>query len=211
MNFCGVRFVSNLNISAVLRAFFSCGTFEVPCFFEKMSGGNNLAEDRTVTCRFCLEEEHLSPGEKVLKSEWVRPCACKGTVEFVHQKCLLCWYTNDKKDFCSICKVPYSMKKVLKPLREWKWRDLFLVFGFFLICLLLIYVFYCVSFRLLGSDFLHELLYFLSIVWGLVWLMVDLPVGAFVIYMCVSCIEVIDEMFLNNRLKTSFVFLDFSQ
>jgi hypothetical protein len=56
-------------------------------------------------CRFCLENTSLRD------NELIAPCRCKGSVEFVHKKCLLKWYSLAPlaiADICQLCRVPYN-------------------------------------------------------------------------------------------------------
>lgn len=62
----------------------------------------------TIVCRFCLESKVTK------KNPLIEPCDCKGSIQFVHEKCLLRWrridpYRNAEK--CLICLVPYRLLK----------------------------------------------------------------------------------------------------
>lgn len=53
-------------------------------------------------CRFCLETDILG--------NLISPCLCKGTFEYVHNECLLKWYSHspDKALKCNVCLEEYE-------------------------------------------------------------------------------------------------------
>jgi hypothetical protein len=53
-------------------------------------------------CRFCLETDSLG--------NLISPCSCKGTFQYVHNECLLKWYSHasDKALKCSVCQEEYE-------------------------------------------------------------------------------------------------------
>lgn len=56
-------------------------------------------------CRFCLEDTNLRG------NELIAPCRCKGSVKFVHKRCLLKWHSLAPlaiADLCQMCRVPYN-------------------------------------------------------------------------------------------------------
>jgi len=55
------------------------------------------------TCRICSDDT-CSYGDK-----WIRPCHCKGSVEWVHLLCLKQWFTHSNKMSCEICTCPYKL------------------------------------------------------------------------------------------------------
>ena len=62
-------------------------------------------------CRFCLDdtETDLNP--------LIEPCICKGTVRYVHQRCLYHWAIRDpvqNGQRCSICLTPFNTPFVIK-------------------------------------------------------------------------------------------------
>jgi E3 ubiquitin-protein ligase DOA10 len=61
-------------------------------------------------CRFCLESETNST------DEMIEPCACRGSVQYVHQLCLTKWARMDPENNatnCSICKFPFTIHLVI--------------------------------------------------------------------------------------------------
>ena len=66
--------------------------------------------DKIEKCRICLEDES--------KGELIAPCACDGTIKYVHSECLNRWRFNDINIFsrtnCEICKKPYLIKRQYK-------------------------------------------------------------------------------------------------
>jgi RING-variant domain len=57
-------------------------------------------------CRFCLEDTDTG------KNPLIEPCACRGSVQFVHLLCLRRWalLEPDENAYnCSICKEPFQM------------------------------------------------------------------------------------------------------
>lgn len=65
-----------------------------------------------IQCRFCLEAEDHDD------DPLLSPCECKGSVEFVHWKCLKRWVLMEtsvaNRDICSICKTPFASWAVPK-------------------------------------------------------------------------------------------------
>ena len=56
------------------------------------------------TCRICMEEEPID------SPSMVAPCACSGSVRYVHRRCLAVWIsTNPAKNLrgCSTCSSPW--------------------------------------------------------------------------------------------------------
>jgi hypothetical protein len=53
-------------------------------------------------CRFCLETDTLG--------NLISPCLCKGTFQYVHNECLLKWYSHnsDKGLQCGVCLEEYE-------------------------------------------------------------------------------------------------------
>ncbi len=60
----------------------------------------------TLVCRFCLDS-------KITKmNPLLEPCDCKGSIQFVHEKCLTRWRRIDPSRngaMCLICLVPYRL------------------------------------------------------------------------------------------------------
>jgi hypothetical protein len=57
-------------------------------------------------CRICLLSQNQSD---ILH----KPCKCKGSMSFVHQKCLVRWLTQENKRTCDICMGPFQMQEEL--------------------------------------------------------------------------------------------------
>ena len=53
-----------------------------------------------MNCRFCLEAGH--------ESEFLSPCACDGSMKYVHTECLSKWIATSKSDRCNVCKSKYD-------------------------------------------------------------------------------------------------------
>ena len=63
-------------------------------------------------CRICLETSNTS------EEEMIKPCACKGSAESVHRKCIDKWVSSrivdsmrPLKQKCEICKVAFEIEK----------------------------------------------------------------------------------------------------
>lgn len=52
------------------------------------------------TCRYCLEEA----------KDLITPCSCKGSLRYVHKKCLMEWFQTKKELQCELCKTDFSLK-----------------------------------------------------------------------------------------------------
>ena len=50
-----------------------------------------MVEDRDV-CRFCHEGDHL-----------IAPCHCKGSVKYLHLKCMEKWLESRETNVCELC------------------------------------------------------------------------------------------------------------
>jgi hypothetical protein len=64
-----------------------------------------MAQDTRV-CRFCLESKETK------KNPLLEPCECKGSIQFVHERCLTRWRRMDplrNADICLICLTPYFL------------------------------------------------------------------------------------------------------
>ena len=52
-----------------------------------------------MACRICFESE----------GTLCAPCKCKGSIEYIHEECLLTWIRgNDERSNCELCKEPYA-------------------------------------------------------------------------------------------------------
>ncbi|KAF1875002.1 hypothetical protein Lal_00007618 [Lupinus albus] len=62
-------------------------------------------EDEEDVCRICR-----NPGEADNPLRY--PCACSGSIKFVHQDCLLQWLNHSNARQCEVCKHPFSFSPV---------------------------------------------------------------------------------------------------
>lgn len=62
--------------------------------------------DNKPLCKYCQDSEDLS--------ELITPCACKGSVGFVHRRCLDQWREKNAQAYhrCDICKTAYQFEQV---------------------------------------------------------------------------------------------------
>ncbi|VDN35921.1 unnamed protein product [Gongylonema pulchrum] len=50
----------------------------------------------------------------------ISPCECRGSVEFVHERCLQHWFEVMHTRRCQICKTEYELEdRGMKPYTEW--------------------------------------------------------------------------------------------
>lgn len=55
--------------------------------------------DEEVRCKFCWDTG--------LTQTFLSPCACTGSMKFVHKECLKAWlYQKEKVQNCEVCKTP---------------------------------------------------------------------------------------------------------
>lgn len=60
----------------------------------------------TVVCRFCLESRDTK------KNPLIEPCACRGSIRYVHSFCLSRWRRIDPNrngEICLLCMTPYTI------------------------------------------------------------------------------------------------------
>ncbi|OVA15638.1 zinc finger protein [Macleaya cordata] len=62
-------------------------------------------EDEEDVCRICR-----NPGDSENPLRY--PCACSGSIKFVHQDCLLQWLNHSNARQCEVCKHPFSFSPV---------------------------------------------------------------------------------------------------
>ncbi|CAK7329906.1 unnamed protein product [Dovyalis caffra] len=62
-------------------------------------------EEEEDVCRICR-----NPGEAENPLRY--PCACSGSIKFVHQDCLLQWLNHSNARHCEVCKHPFSFSPV---------------------------------------------------------------------------------------------------
>ena len=57
-----------------------------------------------MTCRICYEDE---PTDKLISV-----CACSGTLEFVHEECIIQWIRTSHRSTCEICHERYNISPI---------------------------------------------------------------------------------------------------
>lgn len=62
------------------------------------------SENTENICRICYENNKND-------SDMISPCKCKGTMKWVHSRCLEKWLKISNKKKCGSCKYTYKMKK----------------------------------------------------------------------------------------------------
>jgi E3 ubiquitin-protein ligase MARCH6 len=62
-------------------------------------------EDNHPTCRICRSEG--TPEEPLF-----HPCKCSGSIQYVHQECLMEWLSHSHKKHCELCKTPFRFTKL---------------------------------------------------------------------------------------------------
>ncbi|CAM6094443.1 unnamed protein product [Calypogeia fissa] len=74
---------------------------------EKASKGasGHLADDEEDVCRICR-----TPGDD--ESPLYYPCACSGSIKYVHQDCLLQWLNHSNARQCEVCKHAFAFSPV---------------------------------------------------------------------------------------------------
>jgi len=68
------------------------------------------SSDNEATCRICSLSRSESAGLRMIK-----PCKCKGTLEYVHIDCLNQWRATSTNAFyeCQVCKYKYELRRTL--------------------------------------------------------------------------------------------------
>lgn len=61
--------------------------------------------DSHPTCRICRSEG--TPEEPLF-----HPCKCSGSIQYVHQECLMEWLSHSNKKHCELCKTPFRFTKL---------------------------------------------------------------------------------------------------
>ncbi len=64
-------------------------------------------------CRICQQ----SNNEKSL----ISPCDCRGSIKYVHIKCLKVWMQTTKEEFCGLCRTRYDIYHFKKGKSFWKY------------------------------------------------------------------------------------------
>ena len=57
------------------------------------------------TCRICRSEGTLD-------EPLFHPCKCSGSIQYVHQECLMEWLSHSQKKHCELCKTPFRFTKL---------------------------------------------------------------------------------------------------
>ena len=76
----------------------------------------SLASIPVDVCRICHCE--AEPGSAPL----ISPCACSGTLRYVHQSCLQQWIKSANTKSCELCKLNFHMTTTVKPFRKVGYR-----------------------------------------------------------------------------------------
>uniref|UniRef100_H2Y4C4 RING-type E3 ubiquitin transferase n=1 Tax=Ciona savignyi TaxID=51511 RepID=H2Y4C4_CIOSA len=64
-------------------------------------------------CRICQECCSGDPG-------LIAPCRCKGSIGFVHERCLVEWLSKSGKSTCEICCTSYVLRASTAGWRQWR-------------------------------------------------------------------------------------------
>lgn len=62
----------------------------------------------TDICRVCRLE--VMPGQSLF-----HPCLCKGSIKYIHQKCLVQWMHYSGKEYCVLCGYWFLFKPIYAP------------------------------------------------------------------------------------------------
>ena len=76
---------------------------------------SQYSNNQDYCCRICF-------GEIGNTEKYVKPCLCKGSLNFVHEECLLVWIKTSNSKVCNICGYPFNIKYRLKRFKEWKFE-----------------------------------------------------------------------------------------
>ncbi len=77
---------------------------------DKESDESSVGCRTSVSCRICQQSS----------GKLLQPCACKGSVGFIHNSCLNTWLDTKGEDVCELCETKYTIEGTcFKPLREW--------------------------------------------------------------------------------------------
>ncbi|XP_071817596.1 uncharacterized protein [Apostichopus japonicus] len=129
----------------------------IPTFRHVLLKETELNSDKP-NCRICQGTKN---GKGKLKL--VAPCACKGSSEYVHKKCLRKWCATKRSTECEICNRPYHPRYLKAPRMPKSDEDslvsstmlLFLLIGVFAVSVyLLIAHLYAVQFAFTGDCWL---------------------------------------------------------
>jgi len=100
----------------------------LPAFHVQNGSRLSLTSLAVDVCRICHCE--AEPGSAPL----ISPCACSGTLRYVHQSCLQQWIKSANTKSCELCKLNFQMTTTVKPFRKVGCRgNNFIVFRMFVI------------------------------------------------------------------------------
>ena len=64
-------------------------------------------------CRICLSGHEES-------DPLIQPCECMGTMQLVHENCLVHWLNTSFKGRCEVCSFQFKIKRVKTKLKNWR-------------------------------------------------------------------------------------------
>ncbi|XP_028394010.1 uncharacterized protein LOC114518248 isoform X1 [Dendronephthya gigantea] len=88
--------------------------FSAPCEHVVPTSKKSTSDDG-MSCRICHSASDLE--------NLVSPCLCTGSMKYVHESCLLNWLKSSFKTNCELCLHEVPVRKMVKPLREWRFLD----------------------------------------------------------------------------------------
>ena len=68
----------------------------------------DIQENTSKICRICYDSEQSD-------NKLIFPCKCKGTIKYVHEKCLHKWIHISNQNTCPQCKYEYEIHKKIHP------------------------------------------------------------------------------------------------
>ena len=71
---------------------------------------NRMEQNEKATCRFCIEYHQTT--------DIIIPCKCKGSIRYVHTKCLAHWMETNGTDTCNICLSNYNRILYIKRIKN---------------------------------------------------------------------------------------------
>eukprot|EP00794_Sanderia_malayensis_P004658 gene4658-5266_t len=77
---------------------------------NRLSVTSNMSLD--VHCRIC----HCGGDDEKL----ISPCACAGTLQFIHESCLIQWMKSKMINNCELCQIKIEIVRKTRPI--WKWQ-----------------------------------------------------------------------------------------
>ena len=97
-------------------------------------------------CRICYDETNM-------KNPLLTPCNCKGSIAFIHKKCLLKWIKTSLAQQCELCKTQYAFEEfLLEKLYKPSWFILYIcryphIFYLYIISVYIGYLLYDTSYK----------------------------------------------------------------